>query len=116
MLIPYQYNKMAAGATVIDPNRAIYGTRGVFTFLRNGSCNQSCMTMQGRYLVSSNVSRMEVFSDGAAIRTTVNYGASIFVREGGAISSTVVNSNGNVQEERRSVIGEFIPPLCCFCC
>ena len=97
MLIPYQYNKMAAGATVVDPNRAKYGERGVFTFLRNGSCNQSCMTMQGRYLISSNVSRMEVFSDGAAIRTTVNYGASIFVREGGAISSTVVNSNGNVQ-------------------
>ena len=97
MIIPYQYNKMAAGAVVNDPNRAKYGERGVFTFLQNGSCNQSCMTIQNRYLVSSNISRMEVSSAGAAIRTTVNYGASIFVRNGGMVSSTVINSNGNVQ-------------------
>lgn len=97
MLIPYQYDKMAAGAVVVDPNRAVYGTRGVFTFLRNGSCNQGGMTMQSRYLVSSNVSRMEVYSSGTAIRTTVNYGASIFVKNGGAVSSTVVNSYGNIQ-------------------
>lgn len=97
MIIPYQYNKMAAGAVVNDPNRAKYGERGVFTFLQNGSCNQSCMTIQNRYLVSSGISRMDVSSAGTAIRTTVNYGASIFVREGGMVSSTVINSNGNVQ-------------------
>ena len=97
MLIPYQYNRMAAGAMVIDSNRAIYGTRGVFTFLRNGSCNQSAMTMSNRYLVSSAVSRMEVSSAGLALNATVNYGASIFVRNGGAVSGAVVNSNGNIQ-------------------
>ena len=97
MLIPYQYNKMAAGATVIDPNRAIYGTRGVFTFLRNGSCNQSCMTMQERYLVSSNISRMEVSSAGLALRTTVGQNASVLVKSGGVVSSSIVNSGANIQ-------------------
>ena len=43
MIIPYQYNKMAAGATVSDPNRAIAGNRGVFTDLRNGSCLENCI-------------------------------------------------------------------------
>lgn len=94
MIIPYQYNKMAAGATVNDPNQAVFGTRGVFTFLRNGSCNQSGMVMEGRYLVSSAISRMEVSSAGTAIRTTVNYGASVNVKHGGVVSSTTVNSNG----------------------
>ncbi len=97
MLIPYQYNKMAAGGTVIDPNAAKYGSRGVFTFLRNGSCNQSAMTIRNRYLVSSAVSRMEVSSAGLALNTTVNYGASVFVRDSGTASATVVNSGGNVQ-------------------
>ena len=97
MLIPYQYNKMATGAVVIDPNRASYGIRGVFTFLQNGSCNQSGMTMPERYLISGNVSRMEIFSGGTALQTTVNYGAGVFVQSGGVLSSTVVNSNGNIQ-------------------
>ena len=74
MLIPYQYNRMAAGAMVIDSNRAIYGTRGVFTFLRNGSCNQSAMTMSNRYLVSSAVSRMEVSSAGLALNDGEMFG------------------------------------------
>ena len=68
MIIPYQYNKMAAGATVSDPNRAIAGSRGVFTYLRNGSCNQSGMVMQNRFLASSKISRMEVYSDGSQYR------------------------------------------------
>ena len=82
MIIPYQYNKMATGATVSDPNRAIAGSRGVFTYLRNGSCNQSGMVMQSRYLASSTISRMEIYSEGSALYTTVGSYASITVRSG----------------------------------
>ena len=94
MIIPYQYNKMAAGATVSDPNRAIAGSRGVFTYLRNGSCNQSCMVMENRHLASSKISRMEVLSDGSALYTTVGSYANISVRSGGTAVSTVVNYGG----------------------
>ena len=79
MIIPYQYNKMAAGATVSDPNRAVAGSRGVFTFLRNGSCTQSGMVMENRHLASSKISRMEVDSDGSALYTTVGSYANISV-------------------------------------
>ena len=96
MIIPYQYNKMAAGATVHSAG-AVMGSRGVFTFLSNGSCNQSAMTMQNRYLIYSNISRMEVSSGGVALNTTVNYGASVCVKSDGIASSTTVNSGGNLQ-------------------
>ena len=95
MIIPYQYNKMAAGATVHSAG-AVMGSRGVFTFLSNGSCNQSAMTMQNRYLIYSNISRMEVSSGGVALNTTVNYGASVCVKSDGIASSTTVNSGGNL--------------------
>jgi autotransporter passenger strand-loop-strand repeat protein len=93
MRIPYQFNKIGAGGhlTVDGP---VYGSRGVFTFLRNGSCNQSAMTMRSRFIVSSRVSRMEVYNGGSALNTTVNYGGSVFVRDGGHAENTVVNSNG----------------------
>ena len=85
---------MAAGATVSDPNRAIAGSRGVFTFLRNGSCNQSGMVMENRHLASSKISRMEVYSDGSALHTTVGSYANISVRSGGTALCTVVNYGG----------------------
>ena len=96
MIIPYQYNKMGAGAAVIDPNRAVAGSRGVFTYLRNGSCNQSGMVMQRRFLASSKISRMEAYSAGTALYTTVHHGAGVTVHNGGVVSSTVVNSYASV--------------------
>ena len=73
MIIPYQYNKMGAGGVVTGPNPKRY-ERGVFTFLSNGSCNQSGMTIRNAYLTYSRTSRMEVFSDGIAMNATVNNG------------------------------------------
>ena len=96
MIIPYQYNKMGAGTAVIDLDRAVAGSRGVFTYLRNGSCNQSGMVMQRRFLASSKISRMEVYSAGTALYTTVHHGAGVTVHNGGVVSSTVVNSYASV--------------------
>ena len=97
MIIPYQYNKMAAGAKVSDPNRAIAGSRGVFTYLRNGSCNQSGMVMENRFLASSKISRMEVYYAGTALYTTVGSYAHIAVQSGGIVTSTVVNYGGYIE-------------------
>ena len=75
-MIPYQFNKMGAGGFIIDPDGACYGVRGVFTFLQNGNCNQSAMTMYSRFLSSGRTSRMEIYDSGSAINTTVSYGGS----------------------------------------
>src|SRR5574344_931625 len=95
MIIPYQYNKMGAGGVVTGPTPKRY-ERGAFTFLSNGSCNQSGMTIRNAYLVYSKTSRMEVYSDGVAANATVNVGGSIFMSAGAIATSAVVNSGGRI--------------------
>ena len=93
MIIPYQYNKMAAGGITEDQEtHARTGVRGVFTFLANGRCNQSAMTMYRRFLDYRNVSRMEVSSGGLALNTTLGYYGTALIRSGGTMSGITVNS------------------------
>lgn len=97
MIIPYQYNKMAAGGITEDQEtHARTGVRGVFTFLANGRCNQSAMTMYRRFLDYRNVSRMEVSSGGLALNTTLGYYGTALIRSGGTMSGITVNSNASL--------------------
>lgn len=94
MKIPFQYNPLGNDASQDEPSGAILGVRGVFTYLDNGKCNQSAMSMSGKVLASNSVRRMIVSNSGVASNVRQYSSTSVSVMSGGSLTGLEIMSYG----------------------
>jgi hypothetical protein len=94
MKIPFQYNPLGNDASQDEPSGAILGVRGVFTYLDNGKCNQSAMSMSGKVLASNSVRRMIVSNSGVARNVRQYSSTSVSVMSGGSLTGLEIMSYG----------------------
>jgi hypothetical protein len=94
MKIPFQYNPLGNDASQDEPSGAILGVRGVFTYLDNGKCNQSAMSMSGKVLASNSVRRMIVSNSGVASNVRQYSSTSVSVMSGGSLTGLEIRNYG----------------------
>lgn len=114
MRIPFKYNPMGS-----DPNQdvsggALVGVRGCFTYLPNGRCNQSAMSMTTKTLRASNLPRIVASASGTVSRMRM-YASTYATANAGTLTGVEMMSSARLNIQNGGTVSGLDMGEYCTC-